>query len=229
MKAVKARGFTLTELLITITIIVILAAIVFTMSARSINGAHKAVCITNLRGIGNALQICISERNGRLPGPLHAGQSARYDPVQAKTANKGFSLTNYIAPYMQDIKDTNERFMIDNFGCPSLLKQLNVNSVDKPAILYRLDNYKKDRLLDNSVPPSEFTFPWGNVGGSQGPRRLDEINPFSLGKVRMITEQNVTFGVGGWINGGATGPAHGKETMAMFWDFSVRPLVLTEL
>jgi prepilin-type N-terminal cleavage/methylation domain-containing protein len=228
MKFVKARGFTLTELLITITIIVILAAIVFTMSARSINSAHKAVCITNLRGIGNALKICITDRNGRLPGPLAAGQTARYDPVQAKTSDKGRSLVNYIAPYMEEIKDTNERYMISNFGCPSLLKQLKENSVAKPAILYRLDNYFTDRLLDNSNPPKQFTFPWGYNAGDT-PRRLDEINPISAGKVRMITEQNITFGIGGWINGGATGPAHGKETMAMFWDFSVRPVVLKKL
>jgi prepilin-type N-terminal cleavage/methylation domain-containing protein len=228
MKFVKARGFTLTELLITITIIVILAAIVFTMSARSINSAHKAVCITNLRGIGNALQICITDRNGRLPGPLAAGQSARYDPVQAKTSDKGRSLVNYIAPYMEEIKDTNERYMISNFGCPSLLKQLNENTVAKPAVLYRLDNYFTDKLLDNSDPPKKFAFPWGFHPGTT-PRLLDEINPRSAGKVRMITEQNVTFGVGGWINGGATGPAHGKETMAMFWDFSVRPVVLKKL
>jgi len=228
MKFVKARGFTLTELLITITIIVILAAIVFTMSARSINSAHKAVCITNLRGIGNALQICIAERNGRLPGPLAAGQTARYDPVQAKTSDKGRSLVNYIAPYMEEIKDTDERYLISNFGCPSLLKQLNENTVAKPAVLYRLDNYFTDKLLDNSDPPKEFAFPWGFQPGTT-PRLLDEINPRSAGKVRMITEQNVTFGVGGWINGGATGPAHGKETMAMFWDFSVRPVVLKKL
>jgi prepilin-type N-terminal cleavage/methylation domain-containing protein len=203
MKSLKARGFTLTELLVTITIIVVLAAVVFTMSSRYINSAHKTVCISNLRGIGNALQICISERNGILPGPLMAGQTARYDPVEARTSIKGHRLVNYIAPYMQDLKDTNERFMIDNFGCPSLLKQLKVNTVAKPAILYRLDNYKKDKLLTNRVPPEQFAFPWG-YGSGAIPRHLDEINPISAGKVRMITEQNITFGVGGWVNAGAS-------------------------
>jgi len=228
MKSRNARGFTLTELLVTITIIVVLAAVVFTASSRAISSANKAVCISNLRGIGNALQICISERNGRLPGPLFTGQSARYDPVQAKTSDKGRSLVNYIAPYMEEIRDTdNERYLISNYGCPTLLKKLKENTVAKPAILYRLED-AQNKLLTNTVPPEEFRHPWGyNIGDT--PRLLDEINPRSAGKVRMITEQNITFGVGGWVNGGASGPPHGKESMAMFWDFSVRPVVLKKL
>jgi prepilin-type N-terminal cleavage/methylation domain-containing protein len=228
MKSPRARGFTLTELLVTITIIVVLATVAFTASSRAISSANKAVCVSNLRGIGNALQICISERNGILPGPLFAGQNARYDPVQARTADKGRSLVNYIGPYMEDIRDTdNKPFLISNYGCPSLLKKLTVNTVASPPVVYRLED-KQNKLLTNRVPPEEFRYPWGyNIG--EKPRRLDEINPRSAGKVRMITEQNVSLGVGGWGNGGATGPAHGEDSMAIFWDFSVRPVVLTEL
>ena len=51
------------------TKVVTVAAPAFTLFTRAINSARKAVCVGNLRGIGNALQICITERNGILSGP----------------------------------------------------------------------------------------------------------------------------------------------------------------
>jgi prepilin-type N-terminal cleavage/methylation domain-containing protein len=229
MKNKRAQGFTLTELLVVITIIVVLAALVFTLSSRAINSAHKAVCVSNLRGIGNSVQLCITERNGILPGPLNTGQSALYSPAQARLADKGRSLVNYIGPYMEEMDDsTDEPYLIANYGCPSLMKKVEENSVAKPAILYRLED-RQTKLMDNVTPrANDISYPWG-YDPTARPKRLDEINPQSAGKVRMITEQNTTLGVGGWSNGGATTPAHGKETMAMFWDFSIKPVVISQL
>jgi prepilin-type N-terminal cleavage/methylation domain-containing protein len=229
MKNRVSKGFTLTELLVVITIVIILATLAFTLSSRAINNAHKAVCISNLRGVGNALQICITERNGILPGPLNTGQSALYSPVQAKLSDKGRSLVNYIAPYMEEAKSSNdEPYLIANYGCPSLLKKLKENTVAKPAILYRLED-RQNKLMDNAVPrANDISYPWG-YDASATPKRLDDISPQSAGKVRMITEQNTTLGVGGWPNGGAPEPAHGTQSMAIYWDFSVKPINLRQL
>jgi prepilin-type N-terminal cleavage/methylation domain-containing protein len=225
----QSRGFTLTELLVVITIIVVLASLVFTLSSRAVDSARKAVCVTNLRGIGNALQICITERNGVLPGPLNTGQSALYHPMQARLADKGRSLVNYIGPYMENTEDADtEPRLIANYGCPSLMKKIKENTVARPAILYRLED-RQNKLMDNATPrPNDISYPWGYDPAAR-PKRLDEISPRSAGKVRMITEQNTTLGVGGWPNGGAPEPAHGAQTMAIFWDFSVKPVTLTQL
>lgn len=229
MKNRVSKGFTLVELLVVITIIIVLASLIFTLTSRAINNAHKAVCISNLRGIGNALQICISERNGILPGPLNTGQSALFNPVQAKLSDKGRSLVNYIGPYMDGGNDSDtDPYLIANYGCPSLMKKIKENTVAKPAILYRLED-RQNKLMDNAVPrANDISYPWGYDAAAK-PRRLDDISPQSAGKVRMITEQNTTLGVGGWPNGGATGPAHGTQTMAIFWDFSVKPVNLSQL
>lgn len=223
------HGFTLVELLVVITIVAILASLLFSLSSRAINSAQKAVCISNLRGVGNALQICITERNGVLPGPLNTGQSALFSPSQAKLSDKGRSLVNYIGPYMEGSKESDtEPYLIANYGCPSLMKKVKENSVAKPAILYRLED-RQNKLMDNAVPrANDISYPWG-YDASATPKRLDEISPRSAGKVRMITEQNTTLGVGGWPNGGAAGPAHGTQTMAIYWDFSVKPINLAEL
>jgi prepilin-type N-terminal cleavage/methylation domain-containing protein len=224
-----SRGFTLMETLVVISIIVVLAVLVFTLSSRAMNSAHKAVCVTNLRGVGNAIQICVSERNGILPGPLNTGQSALYNPIQARLPDKGRSLVNYIGPYMENTEDTDSELrLIANYGCPSLMKKVRENTIARPAILYRLED-RQNKLMDTSVPrPNDISYPWG-YDPSAKPKRLDLISPQSASKVRMITEQNTTLGVGGWINGGSPVPAHGAQTMAMFWDFSVKAVNLTQL
>lgn len=220
MKTRRSSGFTLTELLVAITIIVVLASLVFTLSSRAINSAQKAVCVTNLRGIGNALQIYVSEKNGVLPGPLNTGQSALYNKSSR-------SLVTYIGPYMEEARDSDAGpYLIANYGCPSLMKHIAENTIDKPPVVYRLED-RQNKLLDLSTPPKDISYPWG-YNPEQVPKRLDQINPRSAGIVRLMTEQNQTLG-SAWTNNGATRPAHGKESMAMFWDFSVKAVTISEL
>jgi prepilin-type N-terminal cleavage/methylation domain-containing protein len=221
MKNDKSRGFTLIELLVVITIVAALAALIFALASRAINSAEKAVCVTNLRSVGNAVQMYVSERNGRLPGPLNTGQSALYNK------NDSRSLLTYIGPYLDEVRDS-EPYLMPNYGCPSLTKRLQNNTVSTPAIVYRLED-RQTKLLDTETPrPNDISYPWGYNAGAR-PKRIDEISPASASKVRMITEQNQTLGVGGWSNGGAPGPAHGDESMAIFWDFSVRAVKLKQL
>lgn len=52
--ATKRRGFTLVELLVTITIVTVLAALVFIISRRAINAAHNAECVASLRNLATA-------------------------------------------------------------------------------------------------------------------------------------------------------------------------------
>lgn len=60
-------GFTLTELLIVIVIIAVLAALIFSATGRARDSARSAKCMMNLRGLGSAALTYASENNGRLP------------------------------------------------------------------------------------------------------------------------------------------------------------------
>jgi len=60
-------GFTLTELLIVIMIIAVLAALLFPISRNVREKAKSTTCAQNLRQIGIALTSHISENNGRFP------------------------------------------------------------------------------------------------------------------------------------------------------------------
>jgi len=61
------RGFTLIELLVVIAIIGILAAMVFPVFARARESARKAVCLSNVKNIGLAIQMYLADNNDTLP------------------------------------------------------------------------------------------------------------------------------------------------------------------
>jgi len=63
------RGFTLTELLIVIGIIAVLAGFLLTTYSRSREQANRAICANNLRQVTLALLSYAQDNDGKLPGP----------------------------------------------------------------------------------------------------------------------------------------------------------------
>jgi prepilin-type N-terminal cleavage/methylation domain-containing protein/prepilin-type processing-associated H-X9-DG protein len=67
----RKRGFTLIELTVVISIIAILAAILFPVFAKAREAARKSTCASNLNQIGMALQMYARDWNGQLPRAEH--------------------------------------------------------------------------------------------------------------------------------------------------------------
>jgi len=63
-------GFTLIELLVVIAIIAILAAMLFPVFARAREQARSISCASNLRQLGTAFNMYISDMGGEYPKPL---------------------------------------------------------------------------------------------------------------------------------------------------------------
>lgn len=73
----RSSGFTLIELLTVIAIIAILAAILIPVAGRVRDQARSAVCLSNLRQIGVALQLYAYDHNDRLPSFPGSGGTVR--------------------------------------------------------------------------------------------------------------------------------------------------------
>ena len=73
-------GFTLTELLIAVVIIALLAGIAFPTYRWVVKSSESAACKTNLGQIGSAIGLYLSDNNLRLPD-LVAGRESRNDNV----------------------------------------------------------------------------------------------------------------------------------------------------
>jgi prepilin-type N-terminal cleavage/methylation domain-containing protein/prepilin-type processing-associated H-X9-DG protein len=74
----RHKGFTLIELLVVIAIIGILAAMVFPVFARARESARKAVCLSNLKNIGLAIQMYLADNNDTFPPSEHRQEAFDY-------------------------------------------------------------------------------------------------------------------------------------------------------
>jgi prepilin-type N-terminal cleavage/methylation domain-containing protein/prepilin-type processing-associated H-X9-DG protein len=71
MASQRHRGFTLIELLVVIAIIGILASMVFPVFAKARESGRKAVCLSNIKNIGLAVQMYLADNNDTLPTAEH--------------------------------------------------------------------------------------------------------------------------------------------------------------
>ena len=84
-------GFTLIELLTTVAIVVALAAMLFPVLKKGIESSSRAKCVSNLRQLGIAVQLCVSDNDMTYPYQP-AGNAA---PANMQTAFE------WIAPYLK--------------------------------------------------------------------------------------------------------------------------------
>ncbi|BCU76753.1 prepilin-type N-terminal cleavage/methylation domain-containing protein [Luteolibacter sp. LG18] len=77
----RARGFTLVEILVTITIIIVLAAISVPLAKRGLGKARQSTCLSNLRSIGVGLESYLQDHNRKMPD-IAAGRSSKDDDMK---------------------------------------------------------------------------------------------------------------------------------------------------
>lgn len=94
------RAFTLTEILVLLAIIAVVATLILSGVAKIRDRAASAQCISNLRQVGTALNLYAAENNGIYPPTSADGQNSPKGWIQSNWAvllmNKGYASSGRI-------------------------------------------------------------------------------------------------------------------------------------
>lgn len=115
MPARPSHGFTLTELLVVIAVIAVLAATLFPVFARAREAARRSVCTSNLRQLAQAMTVYLSDYDERFPVANFSDNLFGYPPhTHRDGAGDPISLYSTLLPYVR-----NEGL----FWCPTMRGQ----------------------------------------------------------------------------------------------------------
>jgi prepilin-type N-terminal cleavage/methylation domain-containing protein/prepilin-type processing-associated H-X9-DG protein len=107
--APRGRGFTLVELLVVISVIIIIAALLFPVFARAREQARKASCLSNLRQIGLAVMLYAQDSDETFPRDVtRCSGGSTADPCSPWNPDR--RLEAQLRPYVKSA---------ELFGCPS--------------------------------------------------------------------------------------------------------------
>ena len=215
------RGFTLVEVLIVITIIVVLAAISFSTAKHLRRSASSSVCVSKMNQIGNAILIYTQDHAGRMPprpslGIIFVGQGPWYNRDGRRLQN---ILGEYLGSRESTTWSTNVTLMSydDTFAWPALLA-----SGKKGCASVLLNNSVSIRTAD----AVSLKNPWDGVTGSPTVGWvLDNIEDASHQAVFVEVDQKNTNA--GWKDNVPRVPIHGTYRNSLFFDWHVAPVQVT--
>jgi prepilin-type N-terminal cleavage/methylation domain-containing protein/prepilin-type processing-associated H-X9-DG protein len=144
----KKKGFTLIELLVVIAIIALLLAILMPSLKKVKERAKQTICMTNLRGIGLAVQLYVNDHDNRT-APKHGNGYAWTHPatgeeVAAKDAYWGMAYNDYaknpkifscstFSSMKSTIYTLGDGDIMGGYGINRYFKNMKVTSIRTPA------------------------------------------------------------------------------------------------
>jgi prepilin-type N-terminal cleavage/methylation domain-containing protein len=215
------RGFTLTELLVVIGIIVVLAALLLPFLQSSTLSAENVKCVSNLRTIAGGLQAYSMEIGG-LPGPFHTGQSPYYNREirRLQTVIGSYigvppGTTWSVTPSAMDYSPL--------FHCPTAKR---FDKGKGATTLYMNTKWK----VDDRSPWASGQVNGANqvVNGTPGLTQLQlvETGADQVWAIAELDQQFPGLGKPGWFDQVPPTPVHRKHRNAIFFDLHVGPLDL---
>lgn len=112
----QIKAFTLIELLTAIAIIVIVAAIMFSVLASSKKKAHEATCISQLKSIGYALELYSSDNNRKLPDNIFVN----YEVLLSYSSKSIFRCPTDRPPYVNQSSPASQVLPTSYYPIPSI-------------------------------------------------------------------------------------------------------------
>ena len=189
------RGFTLIEMLLVVSILVLLISLLLPSLSASKCHADKLKCMSNMKAMGGGAAYFIVDNVRMLPGPSWYGQTAKY------TTNSR-NLAQWLAPYMGYPKASSTANINKEFICPSFAPV-------KPAGVAEADCVIYGALSENNPATGKrvFGYPAFESAPEYGPSVSTVLkNPSRKRAVKDIDQYNNP--TAGWVAQTARGPIH---------------------
>ena len=151
----KSRGFTLIELLVVISIIAILAAILFPVFAQAKEASKKTACLANMKQLGLGLQLYLNDFDDTMF--FRAGSAnSRSGNIPSANANRWWNL---MVPYAK----SNELFRCPSDSQPTPSKDVNGNlTIQRSYIALSPAESLNFTSLPNPTDTLVITEKWGS-------------------------------------------------------------------
>lgn len=212
----KSAGFTLVEILVTISIIIVIGGISLSTLNAARDRANRVVGVSNLRQIGMGLSQCLADRNQTFPGPMWPGQVPQLDPKRSGR------LVRELAPYFA-LPERTEPWVVPLFVSPAYLR-----AKPKGVTLENCRTFVLNMQVSNAeeIPIN----PWGSlVEGSQMPMRFNVIaNPSTAWAISDADRLHPSVAGASWRTSTPEKPIYGNVRMAVFFDGHVSSLPLSD-
>ncbi|MBI3909656.1 MAG: type II secretion system protein [Armatimonadetes bacterium] len=168
------RGFTLTEILVAIGVLAILAAILFPILFQVRNAARRVACQSNLMQFGIAFKMYAADYDGRFPNPGGrefrqplprngaAWYSATRDPITNRVTDSGTG----VFPYLRQRGNGGSNL----WSCPNALPGSGRRQYDVGQ------NFAMNDYL-RAAHPGQAVTAWGAPPASYWPAFQTGINP----------------------------------------------------
>jgi prepilin-type N-terminal cleavage/methylation domain-containing protein len=218
-------AFTLIELLVVITIIGVLAALLFTLAGNIRKKASSATSVSNLRQMGSAILSYASDNNTTLPGPVLSDHFPRYQN-NAKSGQLGWLLKDHLSSEPQPDNPQPRMFYSSALDYPAARADAkNPKSKQKPTYVVLA---KQTDAITNAT-----FWPMGNYNPNSSGNTTPSMTTTQLagretrGKP-WITEIDQIIRPSTSSYGSSEEPPHGKFRNTLMFDYSVKAIPLGE-
>jgi len=222
MRTKSTRAFTLTELLVVITVIAILAALLVPVLSQAKERGYRTQCINNLKQVGLALQSYADDHADQLPGPVWQGFYEMYDN------DNTLRMTYYLATYMG--LPAPQATPHDNplARCPSAVRHWTPADPDTPPMSIHVPlsylNCAAVTNFDSGVISRPFGYPYSSppyTKPEELPKRLHEIANPTLSWAMTDADQLIAVPIAGYYSFLPVTPSHGTLRNQLFFDWHI--------
>jgi|ERR1051326_188463 prepilin-type N-terminal cleavage/methylation domain-containing protein len=219
----RNRAFTLLELLVVMAVIGVLTATIVPALSKAKQRSIQTGCLSNLKQVGIALQLYVSDNEDSLPGPVFSGARASYDK------NSSTELIWYIADYLDapspSTVSPNKPVVAEVFVCPGYLRYAPGLTSMQGRKCYLLNDNVGERGPVARVPP--FGYPSFGEPASEpiATLKLSELEAYvSPALAYAITDVdwlNINPSNTGWWQDVPSKPVHGNVRTELYFDWHV--------